>query len=158
VSDVNGLKKRAVRISTILFVAGAALGVASVFLAWFDVSTSTGHMTVSGLYVFTEFHDIGVLMFLPLAVLILSAVMFIPTYLDFKRARGFAQGALPGAIVIELVYIYCSTNEHYDAFRIADHLGIGVYAAALAGILMFAGGICSIIGNLLSKKKTAGTK
>jgi hypothetical protein len=158
VSDTGGSKKRTVRVSTVMLVLGAILGVSSAFLSWFNVFTSSGHVTVSGLDAFSEFEDVGVLMFVPIAVLVISAAMFIMAYLDLKRTGGFAQGALPGAIVLELVYTYHNTNGYYDAFRIADHLGVGVYIAAAAGILMFASGICSVIGKMFSKRKTAGTK
>ena len=158
---------RSVDIFKVIMLAGAVIGIVSVFLLWYSSDYSMFQLNYTGYDFFTKSHghpDEGYFIYMPLVVLIASVLALVLSVLSFKahekKAAAAVAAAGAAALAAALLYatypesfIWLSTPDEtfnliYD-IKLMDNPGVGIYCAMAAGLFLIVGGA----GALLRKKK-----
>jgi len=158
----------------IIMLTGAIIGVLSVSQIWFGMDFAIIRFDYAG-YDFVvkslsypeSYPGIGYYAYMPLAAFAASAISIVPSVLTFTKheKKGALIGILLGLVILISVLLYVFYPESKIAvsspsadmianIKLMDHLGAGVYSAAVAGMLLITGG--TIV--LIHRKAVSGTQ
>ena len=162
-----------VDIFKIIILTGAVVGIISVFLLWYAKEYySLFELNYTGFDFFTKSHghpDEGYFIYMPLAVLVASALAFISSVLSFivHDKKVAAAAAALGAVILTAALLYatypesmmwlCNADGEYNLIheiRLMDNPGVGIYCAMAAGLFLIVGGA----GALLRGRKKQGAQ
>ena len=174
--EESNFARGSIELLKILMLTGALVGIYSIFQLWFSANSGTMLFDYNGFDLFTKssaFHGQGhYFVYLPLAVLISSAIAVVASVLSFTKHErmGAVAGIILGAVIVVVVlqYIYHPQSEMWvessnmpgsamvTSIPLGDFLGEGIYSALIGGIFLVVGGLIILINRVIgamSKKE-----
>jgi len=152
----------------IMMLAGALMGVISLFLPWFSVYLFHTHFIYAGLDFYFKSHsipptypEIGYYAFMPWIVFAASAIVvvivLVTLFIPNRKANLIATSLGPVAMFAVFLYllypkslmtISASVYVLIVEYRLVEHLGYGVYVALIGGFVVLLAGLGIIMTDL----------
>jgi len=150
--------QRSVDIFKVIMLTGAVIGIISVFLLWYAKDYGIFDISYTGYDFFTKSHghpDEGYFIYMPLVVLLASALALAPFVFSFTayEKKAAAAAAVIGAVILVAALLYVTYPESQmwlctpdggvnwiNKIRLMDNPGAGIYCAMAAGLFLIAGG------------------
>ncbi|MCL2510256.1 MAG: hypothetical protein FWF07_04165 [Methanomassiliicoccaceae archaeon] len=149
----------------VIMLAGAAIGLVSITLIWFTQDFTLFRFDYTGYDFYLKsvnypetYPKIGYYAYMPFIVLGASAIGIIASLLAFTKHenKGVIAGVIMGTAVLvaSILYIFyppakmvfeSSSILEIENIRLMDHLGMGVYSAIIASLLLIGGGLAILV-------------